>query len=50
MGAKTDVKEQPRQKKDVNILVVDDDDGIVEILIDYLESLNYRVDSASNGV
>ena len=32
-----------------NVLVVDDDDGIVETMKDVLESSGYDVDTASNG-
>ncbi|MBN2705928.1 MAG: response regulator [Deltaproteobacteria bacterium] len=38
------------QNHEVNILVVDDDEGIVEILDDYLRELGYRVVCAANGV
>ncbi|MBN2808933.1 MAG: response regulator [Deltaproteobacteria bacterium] len=33
----------------MNILVVDDDAGIVEILVDYLRELDYQVEYAGNG-
>ncbi|MCD6534457.1 MAG: response regulator [Deltaproteobacteria bacterium] len=34
----------------MNILVVDDDPGIVELLVDLLQDLDYRVECAANGV
>jgi len=34
----------------MSILVVDDDPGIVDILVDFLRELDYRVECASNGV
>ncbi len=37
-------------KNNSRILVVDDDPGIVEILVEILEELDYRVDSAGNGL
>lgn len=39
-----------RLNSSMNILVVDDDPGIVELLADLLQDLDYRVECATNGV
>src|SRR5690606_11853600 len=44
------LEESTRPKLDAAVLVVDDEEGVREVLRDVLEQLGCRVDEAANGV